>query len=451
MVINQGFNIGDQITSQSGIELHVIDLLGEGGQGQVYEVECMGNRWALKYYTKESFATQTQMDNLIHLIEIGAPNPTFLWPIDIVKKKDDPFFGYVMPLRPQNYASLIDYVKRRINPTFYSLITAAFSLADSFSKLHAQGLCYRDISLGNVFIDPANGNVLICDNDNVCYNNDGSIPRIGGTSGFMAPEIVLGIGVPNGNTDLYSLSVLLFYLLFISHPLNGIRETQVDCWDPDAEKRLYGSEALFIFDPNNNANQPDSQEHRNALLFWNLYPQSIKDYFIKAFTDGLYNPDNGRVREIEWKKALIELRNSLIYCLQCGSQVFYDPRMLSDPSTPNSICWHCRNRIIVPPRIKIGNNGITILNPDTTLYVHHLNPTSFDISTPVARVSKHPSMNLYGLQNLSQQTWKVSTPEGNVQEVPSMKNAVIKNGIVIDFGSVKGEIRVSNPPVIDGR
>jgi len=442
MSINQILTPGETLITHSGIELRVIDMLGEGGQGQVYEVECKGSRWALKYYTKENFATQMQMDNLVHLIEIGAPSPNFLWPIDIVKKPGDPFFGYVMPLRTKNYASLIDYVKRRTNPTFYSLITASYNLADSFSRLHAQGLCYRDISLGNVFIDPSNGDVLICDNDNVCYNNDGSIPSIGGTSGFMAPEIVLGKGIPNRNTDLYSLSVLLFYLLFISHPLNGIRETQVDCWDPEAEKRLYGSEALFIFDPNNGANRPDQNEHRNAILFWNLYPESIKKYFTRAFTNGLYDSENGRVRENEWKLALIGLRNSLIHCLQCGSQVFYDPRMLSDPSAPINACWSCRNRVIVPPRIKIGNNGITILNADTMLYAHHLNPTSFDISTPVAKVSKHPTMNVYGLQNLTQHTWIVSTQNENSVEVPPMRNATLKDGVTIDFGSVKGEIRV---------
>lgn len=450
MSVTQLFADGEKIISQSGINLSVIKLLGEGGQGQVYEVESGGMRWAMKYYTKENVASQIQFENLKHLIEIGSPSPTFLWPIDLVKRDGDPFFGYLMTLRPQHYASLIDYVKRRVNPTFYSLITAAFSLSESYSKLHAQGLCYRDISLGNVFFDPSNGDVLICDNDNVCYNNDGTLPSVGGTSGFMAPEIVMGKNVPSRNTDLYSLSVLLFYLLFISHPLNGIRETLVDCWDPEAEKRLYGSEALFIFDPNNGANRPDPQEHRNAILFWNLYPNSIKTLFTRAFTEGLHNSENGRVRENEWKLALIQLRNSLIYCVHCGCQVFYDPCMLSDQSAPNSICWQCRNQVIVPPRIRIAQE-IIMLNTDTTLFQHHMNPTSFDIDTMVARVNKHPTLNIYGLQNLSDQTWTVTSPDGKTADVPPQRSAHLNNGIVIDFGPVKGEIRVNTPPGELGR
>jgi len=441
MTSNHHFSIGDTITTQSGMSVEIIRFIGEGGQGQVYEVQSNENRWALKYYTKEYFATAEQMENLKELIRIGSPSPTFLWPVDIVKKSQDSLFGYIMPLRPPHFENLIDYVKRRTNPTFYSIITAAFYLADSFSKLHAQGLCYRDISLGNVFFEPITGDVLICDNDNVCYNNDNSIIRIGGTSGFIAPEIVLGNGVPNRNTDLYSLSVLIFHLLLISHPLNGIKESQIDCWDPESEKKIYGSEALFIFDPVNDSNRPDQFLHQNAILFWNIYPDLIKKIFIRAFTKGLFDPDNGRVRENEWKYTLIQLRDSLIYCTNCESQVFYDPLTIQHTSVSMNSCWHCKSPIIVPPRIKIGKDRIVMLNTNTVLYTHHLNPINFDITTPLARVSKHPNMNFYGLQNLTTTNWTVSSPDGKTADVPPNKNVPIKNGIIIDFGSVKGEIQ----------
>ncbi|PWR75771.1 protein kinase domain-containing protein [Methanospirillum stamsii] len=441
MTYNQCFNIGDIITSQSGIALVIKEYIGEGGQGQVYEVESGRKKWALKYYTKGNFATPGHMENLKNLIEIGSPNQTFLWPIDLVQKPGDSSFGYIMPLRPQNFSNLIDYVKRRINPTFYSIITASFNLADSFSKLHAQGLCYRDISLGNVFFDSISGNILICDNDNICYNNSQNGSGIGGTAGFIAPEIVMGKTFPNRNTDLYSLSVLLFHLLFISHPLNGIRESQTECWDPEVEKKIHGSEALFIFDPDNDANRPDPAIHQNAIMFWNLYPNSIKKYFIKSFTEGLFNPENGRVRENEWKSALIELRDSIFYCSHCGSQVFFDPGMIKNSSASMKNCWQCNTPLNIPPRIKIGMNGVTLLNSDTYLYLHHLNPTSFDVTTPIAKVSKHPNLELYGLQNLTEQNWIVLSKDGKTGDVPPQKNALLQDGVIIDFGSVKGEIR----------
>lgn len=38
--------------------------------------------------------------------------------------------------------------------TFAALVQASFELVDRFFKLHADGLCYHDISFGNVFFDP---------------------------------------------------------------------------------------------------------------------------------------------------------------------------------------------------------------------------------------------------------------------------------------------------------
>ena len=62
-------------------------------------------------------------------------------------------------------------------------------LADSFLRLHTEGLCYRDISLGNVCFDPETGDTLVCDNDNVGIDGLSSGAVIG-TKRFMAPEIV---------------------------------------------------------------------------------------------------------------------------------------------------------------------------------------------------------------------------------------------------------------------
>src|SRR5262249_50203112 len=118
---------------------------------------------------------------------------------------------------------------RRIEPSNKALATAAMFLADSFLQLHAKGLCYCDVSLGNVFIDPDTGDVLICDNDNVGI--DGKPPFVKGTQFFMAPEIVRNEALPDSKTDRYSLAVLLFHLFIVHHPLQGRREAVIRCWD----------------------------------------------------------------------------------------------------------------------------------------------------------------------------------------------------------------------------
>lgn len=72
-----------------------------------------------------------------------------------------------------------------------------------------------------------------------------------GTPGFMAPEIVRGEKRPSRETDRYSLSVLLFYLFMVNHPLEGKLEANIKCMDYAARVKLYGTDPVFIFDPDN--------------------------------------------------------------------------------------------------------------------------------------------------------------------------------------------------------
>lgn len=94
-------------------------------------------------------------------------------------------------------------MKKRVNPSFYTLCRTAFNLTRGYQKLHAMGAKYQDISFGNLFFNPDNGDVLICDNDNVSFDN--SKPGgVLGTPGFMAPEIVRGENDhPKIQTDIH--------------------------------------------------------------------------------------------------------------------------------------------------------------------------------------------------------------------------------------------------------
>ena len=255
-------------------------FLGGGGQGEVYEGTHKGEKIAVKWYF-ESSATSFQKDILNNLILKGAPNNNFLWPTDLVFSDGVKGFGYLMPLRPAQFKSIIDLVKRKAEPNFKELIKACYYLADSFKELHANGFAYRDISFGNLFFDPNTGDILICDNDNVNYDGT-KTSGVLGTPSFMAPEIVRGEAKPSTNTDLYSLSVLLYYMLYISHPLDGEREANIKCKDMPALNDLYGYNPIYIFDPVNKSNRPVKGIHDNARVYHEIFPNKLKDLFEKA-------------------------------------------------------------------------------------------------------------------------------------------------------------------------
>ncbi len=246
-------------------------------------------------------------------------------------------------------------MKRRIAPSFRALTTAGLDLAHSFLQLHAKGLCYRDISFGNVFFEPDTGDILICDNDNVTVDGTASASVLG-TPRFMAPEIVRGEALPSSQTDLFSLAVLLFYMFMVHHPLEGKKEASIKCFDLPAMTQLYGVAPVFVFDPADKSNRPVPGYHDNALAYWPLYPQFVRDLFTRSFTDGLRDPQHGRVRESEWRAALVRLRDAIVYCPRCSVQNFYDAETLQASGQP-ALCWSCANPIGLPPRIRRQAGG----------------------------------------------------------------------------------------------
>ncbi len=426
------------VTSQ--MPCTVEKFLGGGGQGEVYRADLGGQKVALKWYFPAS-ATDSQRVALETLIKKGPPTEKFLWPIELTESPDVPDYGYIMPLRDPRYKSIVDLMKRQAEPTFHALATAGLQLAQSFLALHAMGLCYRDISFGNVFFAPDNGEVLICDNDNVAVDGEAEAGVLG-TPRFMAPEIVRGEALPSMRTDLYSLAVLLFYMLMVHHPLEGKHEVDIKCLDLPAMNKLYGTDPLFIFDPNDNSNRPVPGYHDNALAFWPLYPQFVRDMFIKAFTDGLHDPD-ARVRESEWRGVMVHMRDALIYCPNCFAENFYDVEALRASGGDLGQCWACDSDLQLPPRIRIDDQ-IVMLNHNTKLYPHHVDVQKmYDFSQPVAEVTRHPKdPSIWGLKNLSGEKWVITSTDGSIKDVEPGRSVTLAVGIRINFGKIEGEIRL---------
>jgi len=413
-------------------------FLGGGGQGEVYSATLGGKAVALKWYYPAS-ATPEQRKALETLIKRGAPSDRFLWPLELADANNTSGFGYIMPLREPRFKGIVDMMKRRIEPSFRALVTVGLELSHSFLQLHSKGLCYRDISFGNAFFDPATGEVLICDNDNVAVDNQ-SASGVYGTPRFMAPEIVRGDAVPSTQTDLFSLAVLLFYMFMMHHPLEGRKELAIKCLDLPAMKRLYGTEPLFIFDPADQSNAPDTQHQRNAVVFWNIYPEFLRELFIKAFTAGISDPNHGRVRESHWRAAMVRLRDAIIYCSHCNAENFHDEAAAAPAAVEQ--CWSCRRQLQLPPRIYLRRVSV-MLNHDTTLFAHHTDEEQqYNFAKPIAAVSRHPrDQTIWGLKNLSDRTWSTTNSKGEINDVAPGRSVTLAAGTRINFGHVEGEIR----------
>jgi len=415
---------------RSGQVFTVGALLGEGSQGSVHEllpIDGSSRRLALKWYFPVA-GTRRQRATISELVERGSPGAMFLWPSELVVGEGGEF-GYVMPLRPERFSGLADLLLGRVDVSLGSVVRLCLGLSHGFLSLHAQGLCYRDISFGNVFFNTVNGEPLICDNDNVGVDGE-SEAGVLGTRRFMAPEIVRGETMPSTQTDLYSLAVLIFYVLLVHHPLLGRRELDHLCLDREAEDQLFGADPLFIFDPDDHSNAPDPVEHPTVIANWSLIPVYLRDLFVQSFGPGLAHPLL-RVRESVWRAALARLLDGVATCTWCGRENFSDDGVVGE-------CWSCGREMERPLRLVLDGR-VLVLGTTTRLCRHHV-ARDYDYTTALGEVVKHAERDIWGLRNVSHDTWHVTVPgRGDLELAPGQTLALVP-GTVLHIGLVTARL-----------
>lgn len=415
--------------------------LGAGGEGFVHEVFLDGAEstpLALKWY-RSALATPEHRDAIAGLVAAGPPDDRFLWPLDLALMQDRTEFGYVMALRSTDLSSMFDLLRQEVDPSWKVLARVGIELADAFLQLHARGLCYRDINFGNVFFNATNGDIAVCDCDNVGVTGVAP-PRVLGALGFMAPEVGRGERLPNTATDRHSLAVLLFQLFVRHDPLVGRAEQRFQVLDHDAARYLWTDHPVFIFDPEDRSNAPVPGEHLNPLSIWPLLPGFVQRLFTQAFTTGLRDPDNGRVTEGEWRVAMARLRDLVWTCPNCQAEQVYDP----GEGTAETSCWACAHANKPPMRIRLkrpGTTDLVVLGPDAVLHEHHLVlDKRYVYKSALATVTPHPTdPGRWGLTNHTRTPWQLVSSRGEHQVDPG-RTVGLQPGNVIHFGAIEGTV-----------
>lgn len=404
----------------------IVKELGRGGQGIVYLVEVCGEKKALKWYLNAP--DDKFYRNLEHNIASGAPSDAFLWP-EFLTEKQQGSYGYIMKLRPQNYYEFGNFLLAKVSfKSFTAMLSAAMRICDGFMMLHRFGYSYQDLNDGNFFIDPQTGDVLICDNDNVMPQGEKS--GIMGKARYMAPEIVAG-GIPDKYSDRFSLSVILFMLFYANHPFEGAKVVACPCMTESFEKRFYGSEALFIYDPTDKSNLPVRGIHQNVIRRWPAFPQILRDTFIEEFSkEKLQNPSS-RMIEQNWKKIISTIRDSLVVCHHCAEETFVNISNTTDK------CMNCGKDVDLSKRLVIKNRSLPLINK-TSIYIDEDNTPDGVVTTD--------SNGFMLIKNVSTETWTVETPSGKIKTVAPNEILPVKEGLKITFRvhtvPYKAEIKV---------
>lgn len=451
------FNPGDRINCK-GSPIKVVKWLADGAQGDVYIVEQLGQQKALKWYKPKGMGKDPKAfyENLKHnYIKKSPDKQIFLWPEDITEWINGSF-GYIMPLRPSGYYEVGDFLLTKVRfKSMKTVIDAALNIVSAYRILHNNGYCYQDLNDGNFFINPDNGNVLICDNDNVAP--DGTHTGIIGKPGYIAPEIITsGIEIdtltneinndstlsdeekeykireieskrvmPDTYSDRFSMSIIIFMLFCLTRPLEGKRTLGNIPRTETLMGQVYGSDPHFIMEDINHPKYgPDSVVQKNVFHLWEALPTYMKDFFLNAFSQKAIKNPSARPTELSWLQVLVRFRSEIIRC-QCGVEILTE-------NGESTLCSNCKRQINIPYRLSFTGCNYKIPGmPDSRIYRCQLGPCNANEAlTPVGRVLANKSNpDQLGIRNLTQKYWNAETPSGKDRKVAPQEIVPLKNGI----------------------
>jgi TolB-like protein/Tfp pilus assembly protein PilF len=98
-------------------------------------------------------------------------------------------------------------------------VRIGLELAGAIGAVHDAGLLHRDVKPHNVMLAD-DGRVVLMDFGAGHDSRTGEHPALSGTPLYLAPEVLAG-SAPSVASDIYSVGVVLFYLLTRSYPVRG--------------------------------------------------------------------------------------------------------------------------------------------------------------------------------------------------------------------------------------
>ena len=198
----------------------LLDKLGEGGMGVVYEAEDtrLGRVVALKFLPPELAHDHELLERFQREARVAsALNHPGICTVFTVEQQDSLHFIVMERLEGVTLAEKLEAGPLAVEP----LLETAIQIADALQAAHAKGIVHRDLKPANVFISPR-GRAKIIDFGlaKVAAPVDSHVATLDrltksgatfGTVAFMSPEQASG-ELNDTRSDLFSLGVMMYQL-----------------------------------------------------------------------------------------------------------------------------------------------------------------------------------------------------------------------------------------------
>jgi serine/threonine protein kinase len=310
-----------RLRTVSGKTLDLGSLLGEGGEGSVYEV-CNEPDLVLKRYHPNRIdpLRRRKVEAMIRMPGGAELRKHAAWPIDLVNGSS---FAILMP-KAKGYElhDLFGPKSRQIKfpQTKYKfLVEAAYNICAALDSLHRAGVVVGDFNHKNVLVDNMRGvRFLDCDSYQIRTENDVFRCTVG-VPDYLAPELQgkdFEKVLRTPNEDNFALGILIFQLLFMGrHPYAGIGGPELE---------LGESIRRHLFAYGGNAERMGIRPPPVVPSVRSISP-ALFSLFERAFSPSSVNGASTRPNACEWAKELKSFRSRLVQCQVNGSHEFYEP------------------------------------------------------------------------------------------------------------------------------
>lgn len=299
--------------------------IGRGGEGAVYEVRDDPTIVIKIYIDLPDADKAVKLQHMVSMqnAELGK---FAAWPLDVVRDHQSKVCGFTMK-RLEGYVPLhhlfspMDRKRRFPDKGYGFLVQVARNLAVAFFKIHKFGIITGDVNSSNVLVN-THGLIALIDCDSFQVKNGDSYHFCEvGVPGYTAPELLKKASfnkvVRTVNTDSFSLSILIFQLMFLGrHPFTGRNTTSEDF---DEEKAIRAGEFAYSLKRKNKKLSPA----KNSFEIQNLN-EGVIELFHKSFE----NADAPRPTPREWVSELEDQTREIITC--SFSKVHQYPKKMTE-------------------------------------------------------------------------------------------------------------------------
>ncbi len=303
--------------SQTHQAIILTERLASSGEGDVW-VTSNPQQLAKIYHSP----TEQRQEKLKVMLKYPPQDPnrhrhclSFAWPQSLVLDRQGKVIGFLMP-RIEGAKELIEIYnpsrrrKQKLQINWYFLHIAAHNIASVIQSLHEAGYILGDIKPQNILINnqaiPA---IIDTDSFQVKNPRNGQIYRcLVGSDGFTPPELLgkdFALVDQTLNHDYFRLGVIIYYLLFGTHPFQGKWVGSGDC--PELSELI--RQGHWVFGANSLM-----RPSRLTIALATVHPE-LRACFLQCF-EPTYQAGRSRPKAEDWQKALKKAMTDLIPCRQ---------------------------------------------------------------------------------------------------------------------------------------